>query len=35
MFMTPFQIEGGGMVQGVTNLITSFSTFLTENKKIP
>ena len=26
---TQFQIEGGGMVQGVTKLITTFSTFVT------
>ena len=25
--MTQFQIEGGGMVQGVTKLIMTFSTF--------
>ena len=28
-YMTQFQIEGEGMVQGVTKLITTFSTFLT------
>ena len=26
-YMTQFQIEGGGMVQGVTKLIMTFSTF--------
>ena len=26
---TQFQIKGGGMVQGVTKLITTFSNFLT------
>ena len=30
--MTLFQIEGVGMVQGVTKLFRSFSTVLTENK---
>ena len=27
--MTQFQIEGGGLVQGVTKLITTFSAFVT------
>ena len=27
--MTQFQIEGGGLVQGVTNLFTTFSAFVT------
>ena len=30
--MTQFQIEGGGLVQGVTKLITILLTFVTLNK---
>ena len=31
--MTQFQIEGGSMMQGVTKLIMTFSTFLTQKHK--
>ena len=30
--MTEFQIEGGGLVQGLTKLIMTFSAFVTKNK---
>ena len=30
--MTQFQIQGGGLVQGVTKLYTTFSTFLPKTK---
>ena len=29
LIMSQFQIEGGGVVQGVTKLISTFSTFVT------
>ena len=29
--MTQFQIDGGGLVQGVTKLIMTFSTLVTKN----
>ena len=34
LLMTQFQIEGGGMVQGVTKLIMTFSTFFDLTNKI-
>ena len=33
--MTQFQIEGGGLVHGVTKLITILFTFVTLNKSMP
>ena len=33
--MTQFQIEGGGLVQGVTKVITILLTFVTLNKTMP
>ena len=32
IFMTKFQIEGGGLVRGVTKLITLLFTFVKLNK---